>query len=346
MTIGTGAAPDLQTPAIQTDTTRTDAIAPGGTGAGGMRSLKKLLDGSGIVLVFIILFIVLSALVPDFLSSGNITGLLLSVTLIGTIAVTMMFVLALGEVDLSVASIVAFSGVVGASVTSATHSSLAGVVVGVLSGGLVGFLNGFVVARLGINSLIATLASMEIVRGLAYIVSNGDAVIITQESFFSIGAASFLGLTLPVWVMFAGFIVFGALLNYTVFGRNVLAIGGNSEAARLAGLSVTRIKIVVFTLQGLLTGLTGVILTSRMALGDPKTSQGLELAVISACVLGGVSLVGGVASISGVIVGVFIMGAVENAMGLLNVPTFYQYLVRGGILLLAVIFDRWKTARR
>ncbi len=345
MTIGKGIAPEL-TNELTPETTSTGDGRASRRSSNAMTILRGALDGSGIVIVFIVLFIALSALVPDFLTAGNITGLLLSVTLIGTIAATMMFVLALGEVDLSVASIVAFSGVVGAAVTSATSSSLVGVAVGVLSGGVVGFLNGFVVARLGINSLIATLASMEIVRGLAYIVSNGDAVIITQENFFAIGAASLLGVTLPVWVMFAGFVVFGALLTSTVFGRNVLAIGGNSEAARLAGLSVTRIKIVVFTMQGLITGLTGVILTSRMALGDPKTSQGLELAVISACVLGGVSLVGGVASISGVIVGVFIMGAVENAMGLLNVPTFYQYLVRGGILLLAVLFDRWKTARR
>jgi L-arabinose transport system permease protein len=186
---------------------------------------------------------------------------------------------------------------------------------------------------------------MEIVRGLAYIASGGDAVMILNPDFFGISAASLFGFTTPVWVMFASFIVFGVVLNKTVFGRDVLAIGGNTEAARLAGLPVDRIRIIVFALQGLVAGLAGVLLASRMGLGDPKTSLGLELAVISACVLGGVSLTGGIATISGVVVGVLIMGCVQDAMGLLNVPTFYQYLVRGGILLLAVLFDRWKNGR-
>ncbi|MCP1367739.1 L-arabinose ABC transporter permease AraH, partial [Halomonas sp. BBD48] len=225
-------------------------------------------------------------------------------------------------------------------------SVVIGVLGGVAAGGAVGAFNGFVVARFGINSLIATLAAMEFVRGLAYITSGGDAVMITVPGFFELGSASFLGLTLPVWTMIVCFVIFGVLLNMTAFGRNVLATGGNAEAASLAGVNVRRLKITVFALQGVVAGIAGVLLTSRMGLGDPNTSLGLELAVISACVLGGVSLSGGVASITGVLVGVLIMGCVQNAMGLLNVPTFYQYLVRGAILLLAVMFDRWKQTRR
>jgi len=310
------------------------------------KPLRALLDTSGMIAVFILLFIGLSVLVPDFLTERNIIGLLLSVTLIGTIATTMMMVLALGEVDLSVASIVAFSGVVAAMVTTTSGSVTIGVLVGIAAGAAVGAFNGFVVARFGINSLIATLAAMEFVRGLAYITSGGDAVMISVAGFFDLGSASFLGLTLPVWTMIVCFLIFGVVLNMTAFGRNTLATGGNSEAASLAGVNVRRLKIMVFALQGLVAGVAGVLLTSRMGLGDPNTSQGLELAVISACVLGGVSLSGGVASITGVLVGVLVMGCVQNAMGLLNVPTFYQYLVRGGILLLAVLFDRWKQTRR
>ncbi|GAA5172661.1 L-arabinose ABC transporter permease AraH [Modicisalibacter zincidurans] len=308
--------------------------------------LRTLLDTSGLIAIFILLFIGLSVLVPDFLTGRNIVGLLLSVTLIGTIATTMMMVLALGEVDLSVASIVAFAGVVAAVITSTSGSVVIGVLGGVAAGGAVGAFNGFVVARFGINSLIATLAAMEFVRGLAYITSGGDAVMISVPGFFDLGSASFLGLTLPVWTMIVCFVIFGVLLNLTAFGRNVLATGGNAEAASLAGVNVRRLKITVFALQGVVAGIAGVLLTSRMGLGDPNTSLGLELAVISACVLGGVSLSGGVASITGVLVGVLIMGSVQNAMGLLNVPTFYQYLVRGAILLLAVLFDRWKQTRR
>jgi L-arabinose transport system permease protein len=324
------------------------AGAPAASAAERSRAMQAwdFINKSGIVMVFIILFGALSLTVPDFISSRNIQGLLLSVTLIGSISVTMMFVLALGEVDLSVASIVAFSGVVASTLITATHSVSLGIAGGVLAGGAVGLVNGVLVARYKINSLIVTLAMMEVVRGLAYITSNGDAVMISEERFFDLGGGSFLGISYPIWSNIVGFVLFGFLLKKTVFGKNVLAVGGNSEAALLAGLPVTRIKIVVFVLQGLVTGFAGVMLASRMSLGDPKTSVGLELGVISACVLGGVSLTGGVATISGVLVGVLIMGSVQDAMSLLNVPTFYQYLIRGGILLLAVLFDRYRRSKR
>ncbi|SER42506.1 L-arabinose transport system permease protein [Vreelandella subterranea] len=311
-----------------------------------IKPLRTLLDTSGLIAIFLLLFIALAVLIPDFLTGRNMVGLLLSITLIGSLATTMMLVLALGEVDLSVASTVAFAGVVAAVVTTNTGSVFIGVMGGIVAGGAVGAFNGLVIAKFGINSLIATLAAMEFVRGLAYITSGGDAVMITVPSFFDLGSASFLGLTLPVWTMLACFVIFGVILNLTAFGRNVLATGGNAEAAALAGVNVRRLKIIVFGLQGVVAGVVGVLLASRMGLGDPNTSMGLELAVISACVLGGVALSGGVATITGVLVGVLIMGCVQNAMGLLNVPTFYQYLVRGAILLLAVMFDRWKQTRR
>ncbi|SEB01063.1 MAG: L-arabinose ABC transporter permease AraH [Paraburkholderia sp.] len=335
---------------MQTQSTNSSAPPPpprvsAGVGSRAARTWD-LVNKSGIVMVFLILFAVLAVTVPDFLSSRNIQGLLLSVTLIGSISVTMMFVLALGEVDLSVASIVAFSGVVASTLITATHSVMLGVAGGVLAGGAVGLVNGMLVARYKINSLIVTLAMMEVVRGLAFITSNGDAVMISEERFFDLGGGSFLGISYPIWSNIVGFVLFGFLLKKTVFGKNVLAVGGNSEAALLAGLPVTRIKITVFVLQGLVTGFAGVMLASRMSLGDPKTSVGLELGVISACVLGGVSLTGGVATISGVLVGVLIMGSVQDAMSLMNVPTFYQYLIRGGILLLAVLFDQYRRSKR
>ena len=308
-------------------------------------ALLLRLGRSGMVLVFLVLFALLSASVPNFLTLRNLQGLLLSVSLIGGVSVTMMLVLALGEVDLSVASIVAFAGVVASTIITATHSVTAGVAAGMLAGAAVGLFNGVVVARLRVNSLIATLAMMEVVRGLAYIVSHGDAVLISEESFFRLGAGSIAGIGVPVWENLLLFLLFGWLLNRTVFGKNVLAIGGNAEAARLAGIEVARVKIIVFVMQGLVTGLAGVLLAARMSLGDPKTSQGLELGVISACVLGGVSLAGGVATISGVLVGVLIMGSVQNALSLLNVPTFYQYVIRGAILLAAVLFDQLRQRR-
>jgi L-arabinose transport system permease protein len=236
--------------------------------------------------------------------------------------------------------------VLTAEVITQTGSVAAGVGAGLAAGALVGLVNGIVVAKLRVNSLIATLAMMEIVRGLAFLASGGEAVPIPVEDFYVLGSGELLGVGYPVWITVLCFVIFGVVINATVFGRNVLAIGGNAEAARLAGVPVDRVKIIVFTVHGLVTALAGIVLAARITSGQPNTSLGLELQVISACVLGGVSLSGGVATISGVLVGVMIMGAAQNALNLLEVPTFYQYIVRGGILLVAVILDRLRQSMR
>lgn len=300
----------------------------------------------GPMAVLLVLMAALSVFVPDFLSVRNMQGLVLAVSLVGAVATTMMLVLAMREVDLSVGSLVALSGVLTAEVISNTGSVALGIGAGLAAGAVVGLINGFVVAKLRINSLIATLAMMEIVRGAAFLASGGEAVAIPEESFYVLGTGKVLGLSFPVWITLLCFLAFGFVLNATVFGRNVLAIGGNSEAARLAGVPIDRVKIIVFTVHGLVTALAGIVLAARITSGQPNTSLGLELQVISACVLGGVSLSGGVASIGGVIVGVLIMGAAQNALNLLDVPTFYQYVVRGGILLVAVILDQLRQRVR
>lgn len=294
------------------------------------------------LLVLAALFLLCAVFVENFLTVTNLRGLALAVATIGMVACTMMFCLAAGDFDLSVGSVVAFSGVVGATVMNATNSVAAGVATALASGALIGFANGVFVARLGINALITTLASMQIVRGLGFIVSDGRAIGIRTDGFFALGNSSWLGVPTPVWLTAGCFILFGTLLNLTIFGRNALAIGGNRDAAHLAGVPVTRIKIVIFTLQGLVAAGAGLVLAARMTSGQPNTSQGLELEVISACVLGGVSLSGGVARIGAVIAGVLIMGLVQNAMNLLNIPPFYQYVARGCILLGAVMLDRLK----
>ena len=296
--------------------------------------------------VFVVLLIGVSIFVPKFFSVINMRGLALSVATVGIIACTMLFCLAAGDFDLSVGSVVALSGVLAAVVVNHTHSVFLGIAAGVLVGGVVGAINGTVIAAIGINALITTLATMQIVRGFSYIVSDGKAVGVGEVSFFKLGITQFLGVPTPVWIMVACFVVYGVLLNRTIFGRNTLAIGGNAEASRLAGIGVTKTKIIIFTLQGLMAGFAGVILASRMTSGQPATAQGLELQVISACVLGGVSLTGGVGTMTGVIVGVLIMGTVQNAMNLLNIAPFYQYVASGSILLAAVLFDRLKQRRR
>lgn len=305
-------------------------------------TISQIWDKFGMVIVFILLFLVCALFVDNFLSLINMRGLALSVSLAGMVACGMLFCLAAGDFDLSVGSVVACSGVAAAVLINVTENVAFGIAGGIALGIVVGVFNGFVVARLQINALITTLASMQMARGLGYIISDGKAVGIAKEEFFVLGNSDVYGVPIPVLLTIVCFVVFGFLMSRTVFGRNTLAIGGNEEAARLAGVNVVRTKILIFTLSGLVCGLAGVILASRMTSGQPMTSIGLELTVISSCVLGGVSTKGGVGKISYVIAGVLILGTVENAMNLRNINPFAQYVVRGCILLAAVIFDRYK----
>lgn len=305
--------------------------------------LTILLEEWSLILIFIVLFAILSVSVEYFFSVQNLVGLALSVSQIGMVACTMMFCLACRDFDLSVGSIVAFAGLLCATVISQTGSITLGIVLSLAAGALIGAINGLIIAKLRINALITTLATMEIVRGLGFIVSGGQAIGISNEAFFALGNTMLLGIPVPVIVTILCFAVFGVALNKTTYGRNILAIGGNPDAARLAGVNVTRSRVLVFLFQGLICALAGVILASRITSGQPNAAMGFELNVMSACVLGGVSLAGGRATISGVIVGVLIMGTVENAMNLQNIDAFYQYVVRGMILLAAVTIDQLKN---
>ena len=213
----------------------------------------QIVDDYSLIGIFLVLFAVLSATVQYFFSWDNIVGLALSVSQIGMVACTMMFCLASRDFDLSVGSTVAFAGVLGAMVLERTGSAALAVGSGLLAGALIGAGNGVLIAYLRVNALIATLATMLMVRGLAFIASKGQAVGIDHEGFISFGDSTWLGLPLPIWTTALCFLVFGVLLNSTVFGRNTLAIGGNPEAARLAGVRVERLRVWIFLLQGVVT---------------------------------------------------------------------------------------------
>lgn len=307
--------------------------------------MKKLLLGEqGLLVIFVLAFALVSVFVPNFLTERNMLGLLQSVVTIGIVACTMMFCLAARDFDLSVGSTVAFAGMVAVMASNATGSIPLGILAALGSGAFVGLVNGFVIAKFNINALITTLATMQIVRGMALIASDGRAVGINDPAFFNIALSRFFGIPTPIWVLLALFVIFGFVLNRTVFGKNTLAVGGNPEASRLAGVKVDRTRIYIFALQGLVCGIAGILLASRITSGQPNSAVGLELSVISACVLGGVSLAGGRATMTGVIVGVMILGIAENAMNLLNIPAFYQYIVRGLILLMAVLLDNLRSS--
>ncbi len=310
-----------------------------------MNALKKILLGEqGLVVIFALAFAIVSIFVPNFLTERNMLGLLQSVVTIGIVACTMMFCLASRDFDLSVGSTVAFSGMIAVMVSNASGSIPVGLLAALACGGIVGLINGIVIARFRINALITTLATMQIVRGFALIASDGRAVGINDPAFYQLALSRFLNIPSPVWIMVILFIVFGFVLNRTVFGKNTLAIGGNPEASRLAGVNVVGTRIWIFALQGFICAVAGILLASRITSGQPNAAVGLELSVISACVLGGVSLAGGRAAMTGVIVGVLIMGVAENVMNLLNIQAFYQYVVRGFILLIAVLLDNLRSS--
>lgn len=310
-----------------------------------MTSIKKILLGEqGLVVIFLLAFALVSLTVPNFLTERNMLGLLQSVVTIGIVACTMMFCLASRDFDLSVGSTVAFSGMIAVMASNATGSIILGLLAALAAGFTVGLFNGIVIAKFKINALITTLATMQIVRGLALISSDGRAVGINDPSFYQLALSKFFGVPTPIWVMLALFVIFGFVLNRTVFGKNTLAIGGNPEASRLAGVNVTSMRVWIFGLQGLVCAIAGILLASRITSGQPNAATGLELSVISACVLGGVSLAGGRAGMLGVIVGVLIMGIAENVMNLLNIQAFYQYVVRGLILLIAVLLDNLRSS--
>jgi len=304
--------------------------------------LKDLWQNAGMLVVFVFLFVVLSVAVRNFLSPINMVNLALSVSSVGMVACTMLMCLVAGDFDLSVESTVACSGVIAAVLIGLTGSKALGITAALAAGAVVGLVNGFVIAKLRINALITTLATMQIVRGVGFIVCRGIPRPIMLPS---LGEANPLGIPTPVWITAACFVAFGLLLNKTVFGRNALAIGGNREAARLAGIPVVRTKIIIFTLQGLMAAFTGIVVAAKMQLAHPRPIDGFSLNVISACVLGGVSLSGGVGTITGALVGVLIMGTVENAMELCRIEYFYKYVIRGSILLAAVLFDQLKQRR-
>lgn len=310
-----------------------------------MTTIKKILLGEqGLLVIFAIALVLVSLFVPNFLSTRNVIGLLQASVTIGLVACSMMLCLATRDFDLSVGSTVAFTGMIAVMVTNATGNIPVGILGAIVAGAAVGMINGVIIARIGINALITTLATMQIVRGFGLLVSDGRAVGVKEPGFYNIALSSVFGIPTPIIVLVLAFVTFGVILNRTVFGRNTLAIGGNPDAARLAGVKVVQTRIIIFAIQGVMCAIAGVLLASRITSGQPNAATGLELAAISACVLGGVSLAGGRATMTGVIIGVLILGIAENVMNLLNIQAFYQYVVRGVILLFAVLLDNLRSS--
>ena len=301
---------------------------------------RNLLHRFGLLLVILFVGLALSLLTDTFLSVANFTNVARQISINGILAVGVTFVLLTAGVDLSLGSVVALSGVACATFAHpGDHSVFVPIAVGLLTGAACGLVNGVLVTRGGVAPFIVTLGMMTIARGLALIVSGGRPVADMSNELTAL-AGDFLGVPIPV-ICFAG-VAFAAwffLRNFRL-GRHIYAVGGNENAARAAGVPVEKVKLFAYGLCGLLTGLAGVVLAARITTGQPNAGQAYELDAIAAVVIGGTSLAGGVGTITGTLLGVLLIGVINNGLDLMGVSSYYQAVIKGVIIVGAVWLDR------
>lgn len=308
-----------------------------------MNEKKKISMGAArellLVGVVILLCIVWTAMNPQFLSVNNITNILrqASYTAIATVGMTMVIII--GEIDLSAGSLVCASGLVGAMVCKSTNNVVLAVLAALLTGVAVGAANGLLCAVGRLPGFIATLASMTVLRGLAYIVTGGNSVVWTTESFTLIGTGYIGFVPVPVIIMLV-VIAFGILLTTKLrFGRYIYAVGGNMEASRWSGIAVVKVKVIVYMLMGLFTSIAGLIVVTRLGSGQPSAGQNFEMDCITAAVVGGTSMAGGRGKIVGAIVGVLLLTVLTNGMTLVGINTYWQQVFKGVIIVVSVLAD-------
>lgn len=292
----------------------------------------------GIVFAFVVVFAVLSILSPAFFSLRNMANVLDQSAQIGLVAVGATITIIGGGFDLSSGAIFAASGSLAAFIARLGYPVL-GLGAGVLLGAILGILNGALIAGIRINSFVATLASGLVIRGLAFVLTQGLLIQIEDERFAALGRVRFLEVKIPVYILFIFAIIAWFLLSRMSFGRYVYAIGGNEEAARLSGVRVKLVRTATFMLSGLSAGLAGIIGASRISTGQANVGTGLELSAIAAVVIGGTSIMGGEGAVWRTLLGVILLQLISNGMNILNVPSFYQLVVQGAVILFAVSLD-------
>jgi len=298
-------------------------------------------------LALIFIFVLFSSLNRNFITSANIINILLAASLTGLVAIGCTYLIIGGQIDLSPGSVIAFSGVfAGILSTNFNMPFPAVVLIIVVSGTVVGFFNAFMVTKIELNPFIATLVTQSIFRGFAYILNDGRAIPIRDTAFTSFGIHRVMGIPVPVILLLVLFIIFGIILSKTTFGRSVYVVGGNRDAARLAGLNPNRITLINYIIIGVLSSIGGLMLAARMASGQPAASIGLEFDAITAVILGGVSFTGGVGSMFGTVLGVLILQSFNTGLIMVQVPTFWQFVARGLLLLLALTFDYLRKQNR
>jgi len=290
------------------------------------------------------LVIVVAILSPSFFTVANLLNVFRQTSINAVIAAGMTFVILTGGIDLSVGSILAFSGAVAASCLASGQSMIVTVILTLIIGAGVGLLNGIIISKGKLQPFIATLATMTILRGATLVFTDGKPISIgTSEgaiAFGKIGGGTMLGIPTPVVIMILVFLICYYILHQTKIGRYTYALGGNEEATKLSGLNTDKIKIFVYTISGILSAIAGIIITARLFSAQPNAGSGYELDAIAAVVLGGTRLAGGKGKISGTIIGALIIGILSNALNLLNVSSYFQMIAKGVVILIAVLLDR------
>ena len=291
--------------------------------------------------VLVVLVIVFTAANPRFINPNNLLTLLRQVSMYGIASIGMTFVILLGDIDLSIGTIISFVNIICAyMMVNMGVNPVFAVLISLAAATLIGVLNGFMVSSVGIPAIIATYASQTAFYGLALIICGGMPISGLPKGFEMLGQGYIWVIPIPVIIMIIFFAIGSFILNKTYFGRYFYAVGGNVEAAKLSGIRVGRIKYLVFAISGFFAGLAGIVMLSRTASGNASNgADGFEFEVITCVVLGGVSITGGLGKMSGVVAGTFIIGALKNGMVLMNVNSYVQKIVMGVVLALAVGFD-------
>lgn len=309
--------------------------------------VKYIKENLGIIIGLAVMCTILSILSPAFLTKENIINVLRQVSTNANLAFGMTLAIIINGIDLSVGSILALSGTITAGlITFNNMPVITAVIIGIFIGIGLGLFNGVVIAKTGIPPFIVTLAMYNIARGAAYVYTGGMPVRTMNEQFNFIGNGYLGPIPLPVIYTLIFLITMYILMNKTKFGRYVYAVGGNRDAARFSGINIKKIEIIVYTIIGFLSGFSGIVLCARMYSGQPTVGVGFELDAIAACVLGGTSMMGGIGKIGGTVLGVLVIGVLNNGLNLLNINSFWQLIAKGVVILLAVYVDILKKKKR
>ena len=309
------------------------------------KSGLNVLQDFGALIALIVLVVGISIFSPEFRQPTNLLSLLRQSSINGLIAFGMTGVILTGGIDLSVGSTLALSSAIMASLIKGGMDPIMGIVVAAIIGLILGTINGVVISYGKVAPFIATLATMTIFRGLTLVYTDGNPIssLTDNQLFHMFGQGYFAGIPVPAVVMLLMFALCWFILNKTPLGRKTYAVGGNEKVSFIAGIKIERIKIFAYAITGLFCALAGAILTSRLNSAQPTAGTGYELDAIAAVVLGGTSLSGGKGRIVGTLIGVLIIGTLNNGLNILNVSSFYQQVVKGIVILLAVLMDRKKS---